>query len=145
MKSHLQRLLILQKRALRIINGLGPREHTASCFVRDSLLAVSDMHTVSSAVFLYRLKFNSYPTFLVEYFTNVLFPVTSQHSANTRFSARNLAPSLRCRTSLRQRTFTTASLRILNSIITPYGLFETPQSLKSFKRSISGLIIATYQ
>ena len=144
-KSHLQRLLLLQKRALRIVNGLGPRDHTAPCFVQDGLLAVSDMHTVSCAAFIFRLKFYLYPPFLIDHFNRVLFPVTSLHSANTRSIARNLMPSLRCRTSLRQRTFSIISLRILNSIITPYSLLETQQSLKSFKRSISGLIIAAYQ
>jgi len=144
-KSHLQRLMLLQKRALRIVNGLGARDHTAPCLVRDNLLAVSDMHTLSCATFLYRLKFHLYPSFLVDHFNQVLFPVLSHHSAITRSSAHNIVPSLRCRTSLRQRTFTTVSLKILNSTITPYSLFETPQSLKSFKRSISGLIIATYQ
>lgn len=143
-KTHLQRLLILQKRAVRIVNRLGSRDHTAPYFVQDNLLMAPDIHQVSCATFLYKLKFQLYPSFLVDHFNRVLFPVTSLHTVNTRASAHSFAPPLRCRTSLRQKTFTNISLTILNTKVTPYGLFETQQSLKAFKRSLSALIIATY-
>ena len=144
-KVHLQRLVLLQKRVVRVVNKLGSRDHTGPYFVLDNLLMVPDMYQLSCATFLFKLKFNMYPFFFGNHFQQVFFPVHSHHSATSRSRASNYVPPLRCRTSLRQKTFPSASITILNSKITPYGLFEISQSLKTFKRSFSALIIATYQ
>jgi hypothetical protein len=113
-KVHLQRLVLLQKRAIRLVNRLGSRDHTGPYFVLDNLLMVPDMYQMSCAAFLYKLKFNTYPSFFINHFNHVLFPVHSQHSATSRFRAHNFVPPLRCRTSLRQKTFPSASITILN-------------------------------
>ena len=104
-KVHLQRLVLLQKRVVRVVNKLGSRDHTGPYFVLDNLLMVPDMYQLSCATFLFKLKFNMYPFFFGNHFQQVFFPVHSHHSATSRSRASNYVPPLRCRTSLRQKNF----------------------------------------
>jgi hypothetical protein len=141
---YLQRLLLLQKRAVRIINGLGYRDHTAPFFTHDRILKITDFHTLSCSVFLFKLKFRLFPGFLVDFFNAVLFSEDTAHNFDTRIRAQGLVRRLRCRTTLRQNTFTNLSIQVLNTIITPLNLFETSTSLKVFKSSVTEMLIATY-
>ena len=141
---HLQRVLLLQKRAVRIVNGLGYRDHTASFFARDGILRISDLYTLACSVFLYKVKNTLFPIFFAEFFNRVLFGNNTVHELDTRTRAQGLVRPFRCRTSLRQKTFSNVSIRIMNSMIIPYDLFLTSPSLKVFKRSITSLLIATY-
>lgn len=144
---HLQRLVVLQKRAIRIINRIGPRDHTSPYFAQDNLLTVTDIYKLSCSIFLYKLKFHVYPLFFVQYFNNILFPeagIQMRDRTALRSVLRGDARPLRCRTSLRQGTFANQSIQILNSAVIPYGLFETSLSLTSFKKAVIALLIATH-
>lgn len=142
---HLQRLVVLQKRAIRIINKIGPRDHTSPYFAQDNLLTVPDIYKLSCSIFLYKLKFHVYPLFFVEYFNNILFPdggLQLRDRTASRSVLRGLARPLRCRTSMRQKTFANQSIQMFNTIVMPYDLFETSQSLNSFKKAVIAILIA---
>ena len=53
-ESHRNKLLILQKKAIRAVNCLSYRDHTTNYFKRDNILKLPDLHKFNIAVYLYK-------------------------------------------------------------------------------------------
>lgn len=51
-QSNLNRLIILQKRAVRSIENLGYRDHTASVFLKHGLLKITDLYYLRLAIYI---------------------------------------------------------------------------------------------
>ena len=52
--SHLHTLVILQKKCLRIIFGVGFLDHTLPLFIRGKILKIKDVHGYSMCCFIYK-------------------------------------------------------------------------------------------
>jgi len=97
-KTTLNNLLLLQKRAARLIDNCDYRSHTDPLFKQYLLLKLNDIYVLSCCIFAYKLK-------------NLLLPdvCSSLMLLNTvvsrRYNTRTLCDFVtpKCRTSLRQR------------------------------------------
>ena len=102
-KTQLNKLFILQKRAIRHITGINYCAHTSKHFLALNLLKLSDLINMNLASFIYRVTHNCVPSSL----TNVFKTNNQIHIHYTRQSSNIHCPP--CRTSLiRHNTFNRA-------------------------------------
>ena len=95
-KANLQRIVILQKRTLRIVNNSTYNANTSPIFKELKLLKFHDIHSFQLGFFMFSLKNSTLPSKF-----NNLFPINSQiHNYNTR-NAHSFRLPL-CRTNIRQ-------------------------------------------
>ena len=70
-QSHLSKLVILQKRVVRVIHGVPPRTHTEPLFLELNVLKVNNLYKYSIALFMYKLNSSElsdiFPMFLHNY------------------------------------------------------------------------------
>ena len=67
-KSYLDKLIKLQKWAIRTITNSQYRSHTGPLFAKSNLLNVTDMYTLELGVFMYKYSINDLPVAFKEYF-----------------------------------------------------------------------------
>ena len=60
-QTHLSKLVILQKKIVRIIHGVPPRTHTEPLFSELNILKVSNLYKYSIALFMYKLNYSKLP------------------------------------------------------------------------------------
>ena len=133
-KANLQRIVILQKRALRIVNNSTYDANTSPIFKELKLLKFHDIHSFQLGFFMFSLKNSTLPS---EF--NNLFLINRQiHNYNTR-NAHSFCLPL-CRTNTRQLSiyFQGPKFYSLNSTIT-----GSPSSA-SFKRKLKEFHLSTY-
>ena len=85
-KTHLKRLVILQKRIVRIITSSPYLEHTDPLFYKLGLLKLSEINKYAFAKFMYRWYHRKLP----RVFDNCFMSVRDIHPYNTRSSAKGL-------------------------------------------------------
>lgn len=66
--THLSPLVILQKKAIRIINKVSPREHTTTLFQKSGLLKLKDLIALQTLVVMHKAKHNLLPRELQKLF-----------------------------------------------------------------------------
>ena len=66
-KSYLDKLIKLQKWAIRTITNSQYRSHTGPLFAKSNLLNVTDMYTLELGVFMYKYSINDLPLAFKEY------------------------------------------------------------------------------
>ena len=66
--THLHQLNVLQKRIIRIIFLLTPLSSTVSTFTNNSLLNISQIHNLQTALFMFSYDFNSLPKIFSGFF-----------------------------------------------------------------------------
>jgi len=79
-KTNLKRILILQKRALRLIFFVNKIEHAISLFVRANILPVDMLYYKSMSILMHDINCKTAPSKLLDLFTRP----DSVHSYNTR-------------------------------------------------------------
>ena len=123
-QSHLQPLKVLQKRAIRVINGLGSRAHTSEYFHSNKLLKLSDINFYRQAQYVYLnpSQFGS-----------------SSHNYDTRNSSQ-LIPMFN-RITLTQNSLTYSAPHVWNSL--PDQIREA-QSEAEFKNKIFNFLLSNY-
>ena len=124
-ESHLNPLIILQKRAIRVITKSEYLTHTNNLFLRNRILKLPDIH---------KLKLGIY-TFKNELFSQY----TRSHSHNTR-NRTQLLPEFH-RLSSTQRSISYSAPSFWNEI--PAYIRESP-SLSSFKIRLKKCLIDKY-
>ena len=67
-KSYLDKIVKLQKWAIRSITNSHFRSHTAPLFLKSNLLNINDMYTLELGVFTYRFSINDLPVSFKDYF-----------------------------------------------------------------------------
>ena len=89
--SHLHKLRLLQKKAIRIISNTDYRTHSSKLFLKLNLLKLDDIMTFQLGTFMYKLKNNKLPSMIPHMF------ITNEniHSHNTRNKEGYLIPSVR--------------------------------------------------
>lgn len=78
----LHRILVLQKRAIRIINNVPPLAHTDLLFTKFKVLKVKDINKLQIAIFMYSYFSNRLP----QTFKNIFTSNSAIHSHSTRIS-----------------------------------------------------------
>ena len=124
--SHLDRLVKLQKRAIRNINKADFLSHTNSLFLSNNILKLTDIHKKQLAIYIYKLESRS--------------EFTRNHDHNTR-NRNNLLPS-QARLTVTQRSLSFCAINIWNSL--PNQIKESP-SLPSFKKRITNHLVSQYR
>ena len=68
-KSYIDKLIKIQKWAIRIVSGSHYRSHTGPLFMSNNVLTVNDMYKMELAVFMYKNSINELPVAFSDYFT----------------------------------------------------------------------------
>lgn len=113
---HLKPMIVLQKRAIRIIKSAHYREHTPPLFKSCNLLQFKDVYTSSVAKQMFKIMKDLTPKFLREMFT-VNFNL---HNHQTRQSHRLHIPI--ARTNLKKKSFRCAGVYVWNSVMSNLNL-----------------------
>ena len=134
-RCQLNRLNILQKRAIRHITCSKARDHTNDLFKSLHLLKLSDVINVSIATFTYRSLNGVLPDHFLNFFTHN----SSIHNHNTRQSTFLHQGTIQ--TSSQQSFLRNRAIKLWNSL--PRAVRDKP-SIKSFRRNFSQYLIGTY-
>ena len=130
--THLNRLLVLQKRAVRAITNSPPRSSTQSLFIKLNLLSIYDINKYQIATFMYLFSHNSLPSFYNDLFVKNRFI----NNYITRQSDKFYLPNFRYNFS--RTTIEYAGPILWNNL--PNDLKSCP-SLNSFKRKYKNSLI----
>ena len=134
-KANLQRIVILQKRALRIVNNSTYDANTSPIFKELKLLKFHDIHSFQLGFFMFSLKNSTLPSKF-----NNLFLINSQiHNYNTRNAHLFRLPL--CRTITRQFSIYFQGLKFYNSL---NSTITALSSSASFKRKLKEFLLSTY-
>ena len=123
-QSHLNPLLILQKKAIRIINNVPFSAHTNDLFFSNGILKLADINKFQQSVFMYKSNRTNF---------------SRNHSYNTR--TRNTLNPIFCRTSIFQHSLSFSAPNVWNEI--PNRIKFLP-SLSSFKYHLKQHFLSSY-
>ena len=121
-KTHLNRLLILQKRVLRLIFFRRAREHAIPLFIKSNCLPISFLFFQQLCHLMHDIHTQVAPINLLNQFTKI----KTIHNYNTRSSSKECFAVKTSRTEKMKKSFTRIGVSIWNSI---------PKSLKSLNKS----------
>ena len=134
-KANLQRIVILQKRALRIVNNSTYDANTSPTFKEHKLLKCRDIHSFQLGFFMFSLKNSTLPSKF-----NNLFLINSQiHNYNTRNA--HSFPLPQCRANTRQLSIYFQGPKFYNSL---NSTITGSSSSASFKRKLKEFLLSTY-
>ena len=109
-KTHLNKLCILQKKAIRIICNAPFNSHTRLLFSQTNILPLKDLITLNSLVFMFKLHAKILPPL----FADIFVLNSTIHTYNTR--QRNLIHVPRVRTSVASNSFKTNFPKLWNKL-----------------------------
>ena len=130
--KYMNKILILQKRALRLIYFATSREHAVPLFIASNVLPVNMLYYKTVSTLMHDVKNNVAPPNILNLFTSV----RSVHTYHTRAAT---SDKFHCKYSrLKQQTdsFSRVGVKILNEI--PVDLREFTKS--SFKAKINNVL-----
>lgn len=127
-KSYLNKILVLQKRALRFMYFANSRDHAVPFFVESNILPLNFLYYESVSNLMHDINNNITPPNILNFFTRT----SSVHSYNTRSSTSgNLYPN-KSRLQLHKHAFSSVGIKLWNEI--PKQLRELPKRI--FKRKL---------
>ena len=132
----LDKLLLLQKKALRIICRLAPLSHSDPLFHKYNVLKVHDLYLFHLGQFMFDYNNNALP----RVFDSMFSKNESFHNYPTRQSNEFHLPLFR--TSLAQNTFIYTGPRFWNSLNCE---IKNSRSLNCFKRRLKHFMFDSYQ
>ena len=124
-QSHLQPLIILQKKAIRLISGADRLAHTNELFIRNKILKLNDINFYRQALYAY----SNLPSF-----------DTATHSYQTR--NRSQIVPLYQRTTLTQHSLYFSAPHVWNSLP---PLIKQAETLNKFKKLLQNYLIQKYE
>ena len=134
-KSYLDKLVKLQKWAVRTISNSHYRSHTAPIFAKYNVLNVTDMYTFELGVFMYRYSMNELPSSFKYYFKKR----SDIHNYSTRHCNNyNLTKN--------KKTFSDHSVRTSGPYLwnTLENQLKQSKSVKHFRNQFKQKLISTY-
>ena len=132
-QTYLNKLLIVQKKTLRVINNTSYRAHAAPLFIKNNTLTVFDLYQYHLGVLMYKFDKKALPTPLSTFFTRNV----DIHHYNTR-SANKLHVN-KVRTSFSKSTIRHQGPILWNKL-TPLPPLRT---IKSFKKYMKRLLLTS--
>jgi len=139
-RTHLNKILLQQKRVTRIICNVPMLTHAQPLFHQTGILKIEDVYTYSCSLFTYKLKHNLFPTPFKNKFSYLLTPKETQYFTRTD---RNTVEIPFCKTTMRQKTLCYCLPKIYNNFLTPNDFLSSP-SIHIFKRAIRTFLLSTY-
>lgn len=134
--TQLNRILLLQKKAMRIICHTNFRAHTNELFHANNVLKIHDLFSYNLGIFMYTLEKNELPQVL----SNMFNKNTEFHSYPTRIAKCYHLP--KPRTQFSSRIFTFTGPKYWNAL--PGTLQEKP-SLSGLKNALKHFLLQTNQ
>lgn len=131
----LNKILTIQKKAVRIITNSNFTAHASPLFKKLNLLNIRDLSKLQLAVFMYKFYANQLPPSFNSYFTSN----SSIHSYNTRQASNYHLFSLS--TSHRRNSIVATGPKLWNGL--PDDI-KTVSSLAAFKRTLKIVLLAKY-
>ena len=125
--THLNDLIVLQNKIIRIINGVPPRTNVERLHVTMGILSSKRIYNYAIGLFIYKYVNNMLPELFVDSFSNV----TDLHHYNTRHANRNSIYVAFHSSTRGQQSFSHCGPRIWNFMPSsmmpncPIGLFKT--------------------
>ena len=134
-KSYLDKLVKLQKWAIRVISNSHYRCHTAPLFAKCNFLTVTDMYSLELGVFMYKFSTNDLPSAFKEYFHKR----SSIHNYQTRHvNDLNLTNNKK---SFSDNSVRTCGPILWNSLPT---VIKDSKSVNHFRNQFKHKVIQTY-
>ena len=138
-KSHLEKLLILQKRAVRLINFLPFRTHAIPYFAQSNILPITMLYFKLSSILMFDITTNSAPQNICNLFT--LTQDIHQYNACSASSGNYYYNINHSRLNHHKNSFSIVGAKIWNSI--PESYRKLPKHI--FKKKIQALLIVTLE
>ena len=131
----IDRINVVQKRVLRIVNNVGFRAHTNELFYNCNILKISDLHLYNLGIFMYELSQGNLPDVFAPLFQRNY----TLHSYPTRQTYHFHLP--RTRTAFANNIFTFTGPKFWNSL--NKELVNNP-SINCFKRKLKYYLLERY-
>ena len=131
--STLRPLIILQKKATRIITFSEPGDHSEPLFKKLNILKLTDLVTLHNALLMYNYHHNLLPSS----FENFFKTVASIHSYNTRLASKSTYYLNTIKTNYGKFNFRFAAVKVWNNL--DESIKHLP--LKSFKNKVMSNIL----
>ena len=136
---HLNKLILLQKRAMRLVSNAQFLDHTTPLFARQNILKLKDLYQQRCAVFTYKIYSHQFPTsFSSEFKMTVL-----NLNHNTRSLAQGSLSIPAYRTSLKQKTLKYQSIKLYNEFLRPNN-YHVISSITALKNTLHKRLISSY-
>ena len=132
-KTFLDRILVLQKRALRLIYFTETNDHAIPYFVNAKILPLQSLYYESVCSLMYDVNKNTAPDNILKLFSRI----SSVHTYNTRASKSEHFYTKESRLNVKRNAFSPVGVKIGNGI--PQILKEGPK--KTFKRSLKAMLL----
>ena len=134
-QTKMDRVLLLQKRAMRLICNTAYRSHTDVLFKENRILKITDLYRLQLGCFMYNVEINATPAVFKEMFrkNNVI------HNYSTRYANDYHLP--KNRTSFANRNFMFTGPKLWNSFDRS---LKQAQSLNSFKYKLKNVFLDKY-
>ena len=123
--THLEKLIVLQKRVIRVMNGVPPRTHTSPLFYSNGLLKIQDIYNLNVGLFMYDQQLSG--------------QFIRTHDYNTR-NRDSLLPN-QVRRTVCEHSLLVAGPNIWNSI--PINI-QNATSRSSFKKRYKNYLLSFY-
>ena len=134
-KFLLEKILLLQKKCLRIIFNLNPLAHTDELFFKNNILKVNEIYLFQLGQFMFKFNNKKAPKF----FDNIFYRNDIVHKYPTRHSNEFHLPLLR--TILAQNTFVFTGPKFWNSL--DHTLTDS-NTICSFKYKLKKSLLSSY-
>ena len=135
-KSYLDKIIKLQKWAIRTISKSHYRDHTAPLFAKNNILTVTDTHTLELGVFMFKYHINDLPVVFNDYFKKR----SDIHDYQTRH-VNDL------NTAFNKKSFTDNAIRTSGPLLWNSLSFKIKESksVKQFRNNLKQNIILNYK
>jgi hypothetical protein len=137
---NMQKIIKLQKKAIRIISLNHFAAHTEPIFKRLNLLKLQDIYKLRIYKFYYRLEHSKCP----QYFTNFLQPANRQHQYNTRMRNNNNLVNIYIKHEFAKKSIQYNLLREMNAAPISFKAKIHTHSATGFAKYIKLFIIKNY-
>ena len=131
-QSHLEKILVLQKRAVRLMKFAQSRTHAIPYFISSNIMPISMLFFKLSSILMLDVSINSAPPSISDMF----IPTGQVHKYNTRSSSAGNFYRKYSRLNHRKNSFASVEAKIWNSI--PENLRKLPKH--TFKIKIKNLL-----
>ena len=136
-KTHLEKLLRLQKRAVRLINFAPFRSHAVPYFLHSNIMLITMLYFKLSSVLMFDVYNNTAPRNI----SHLLIPTQQIHSYSTRSSSSGNYYISHSRLNQKNDSFSIMGAKIWNSI--PENLRNSSKSL--FKEKVHTILLKIFQ
>ena len=133
--THLNDLIVLQNKAMRIINGVPPRTNIDQFYIENNILIVKHIYSYNIGLFMYKYINNMTPGVFDNFFSNI----SDIHQHNTRNATQKLFYITFLGTTRGQKTFTYCGPHVWNFL---FKNIDPNCPIGSFKRLSRQLFLA---